>query len=332
MEDFFKVKDDELSKGRVTLRDLMKSRGWTNAKYSMTDESCIIANRPDGKEVRLCYGTPPTMSYGAGRVADDKYVTYCLLQDLDSVKQPQTILLRTNKTPEVELEKQLKKLLVSHSEIVIKPFDGAHGLDVFVGIKDLDSAKSALRTIKEHAWTGLVLAQEMLHVDQPEVRVICIDYKFVAAYARIPAHVTGDGEHTVLELIDIENSTIRTAPYQSNLSYINRSAALDYLEKQNPSLENYIPKSGEKVQVVGVCNTGQGGTMEDITAAFPEHLRRQAEDIVKKMQLPLGGVDYMGDYVIEVNKAPALYHPVAGPASIICVQKFVEYLEKIKLD
>ena len=330
MQDFFQVDDSELSRGRVALRDLMVNHGWKSAKYIVTDESCIFATRPDGKEICIAFGTPPTMSYGAGRIADDKYITYCLLQDLENVKQPETILIKTS-DKKARTEARLKEFLKANSEIVIKPFDGAHGLDVFTGIKTMKDALAAIKTITDHAWSGLILVQKMLHSDQPEVRVICVDYQFVGAYARIPAEVTGDGEHSVAELIDLENSTIRTAPYRSNLSYINKAAALAYLNKKSKDLKKYVPEKGEKVQVIGVCNTGQGGTMEDITYKFPDYLKKQSEEIARKLHLPLAGIDYMGESILEVNKAPALYHPVDGPASTICVEKFIEYLENLDI-
>lgn len=328
MEDLFAIPDSKISKSYQSLREVFKARGWKKAKIIKTSETCIFATRPDGKEIWIGFGTPPTTSYGAGRISDDKYITYCLLKDLEDVKQPETKLLKIDE--ESDTEKTIQEMLDRHSEIVLKPFDGAHGLDVFVGIKDLDSAKSALSTIKEHAWSNLVLVQEMLKSEKPEVRAMVIDYKFTRAIARVPASVTGDGVHNVLELIDIENSTIRTAPYRSRLAYINKPSAEEYVKEHD--LHSFIPEAGEKIQVTNICNIGQGGTAEDISNEFPESLKRQSEKIARKLNLPLVGIDYFDDYIIEVNKAPSLYYPVDGPGDIFCVQKFVEYLEKIKLD
>ncbi|MBQ3309501.1 hypothetical protein IJG78_02390 [Candidatus Saccharibacteria bacterium] len=328
MEDLFKIPDSNISKSYQSLRQVFKARGWQKASIVKTSETCIFATRPDGREIWISFGTPPTTSYGAGRIADDKYISYLLLKDLEGVKQPETKLLAVN---DVEAtEKTIEEMLARYTQIVLKPFDGAHGLDVFVGISNLQDAKKAIQSIKEHAWSNLVLAQEMLKSSKAEVRAIVVDYHFTRAIARIPAHVTGDGQHTVLELIDLENANLRTAPYRSRLAYINKSSAEAYLKEQGDK-GSYIPKSGEKVQVTNICNIGQGGTAEDVSDTFPETLKKQAETIAKQLKLPLVGIDYFDDYIIEVNKAPSLYYPVDGPGATLCVEKFVEYLECIDI-
>ncbi|MBR2589267.1 hypothetical protein IKE84_02935 [Candidatus Saccharibacteria bacterium] len=327
MEDFDAIDSKTISNSFINLRRILKERGWKNAKVIITNQSYIKVTRPDGKEIMIGGGTPPTTSYLAAALSDDKYATYVMLKSLPELKQPETILLRASDDIEIENEK-LKALLKSHEKIVLKPFNGAHGHDVMVNINSLDEAMKALAKIREHG-ADLVIAQQMLKSDKPETRVICIDYKFVAAYSRIPAAVTGDGEHTVEELIDIENSTIRTAPYLSNLAYINKDAAISYLQEEHPNTLKSIPEKGKKVQVLAVCNTGQGGTMEDISGSFPEELKRLSEKVASKLELPLAGIDFFSDYVIEVNKAPALYHPVEGKGATYCIEKFVQYLETI---
>lgn len=331
MEDLFTAPAEKLSMGIRTLRDEIKKRGWKKARFVKGTGTYIILTRPDGKEIIFGYGTPPTMTYGSGMLADDKYATYAMLKEID-VKQPETILLDEHS----DLDKELGDFMTKQSPIVLKPVDGAHGNDVFVGVTDIEEAKKHVAVIIPHSYAGMALAQQQLFPKNVEVRVIVIDYKFVKAYARIPACVTGDGEHSVLELIDIENQTKRTAKYQSNLSYINKENAVKYLRGQalakglsETALLDAVPDAGEKVQVISICNTGQGGTMEDTTDIFPEELKRQSERIAKHLNLPLVGVDYLDDYVIEVNKAPGLYHPVEGKAATICIEKLVDYLEKI---
>lgn len=330
MEDFYQVPEKKLSLSLRAFRDVIKNRGWKNAKFLHSIGVCISATRPDGKELKFYYGTPPNMSYGAGMVADDKYAAYLLMNEV-GVKQPNTLLV-DNDTDTKEVAKFIEK----NQPVVIKPIDGAHGKDVYVGIKNIAEAEDLISGIIERSFSGKALVQKQLFPESVEVRAIVINHQFIKAFARIPACVTGDGEHSVLELIDIENSTKRTAQYKSNLSYINKKNAVDYLKTQaldngmeETAILDSIPDKDEKVQVIGVCNTGQGGTMEDITDNFPEELKRSAESIAKHLDLPLVGVDFLDEYVIEVNKAPALYHPVDGPAATICVEKFVEYLENL---
>ena len=330
MEDFYKIPEERLSLSLRNFREIIKARGWHDAKTVHSIGTLISAVRPDGKETRFDYGTPPTMSYGAGMMADDKYAASILMKEI-GVKQPETLLVASD-TDEAMVEKFISK----NAPVVIKPIDGAHGQDVYVGVMDWEAAKTLIEKVIAKSFSGFALVQKQLRPKNFETRVICIDYKFVKAFARIPARVTGDGEHSVIELIDIENSTKRTAKYKSNLSYINRENAINYLKGQaldnglsEDAILSSIPEKDEKVQVIGVCNTGQGGTMEDVSDSFPEELKSEAEKIAKHLHLPLVGVDYLDDNVIEVNKGPALYHPVDGEAATYCIEKFVDYLEKI---
>ncbi|MBQ3325537.1 hypothetical protein IJG79_00060 [Candidatus Saccharibacteria bacterium] len=332
MEDFYKVSAEKLSMSLRNFRSIIQARGWKNAKYtkSIGTWTCISAERADGKEIRFYYGTPPTMSYGAGMLSDDKYTSYILMKEI-GIKQPETLCVDNDTDEEVII-----RFIEKNAPVVIKPIDGAHGQDVYTGIMDWENAKLLIEKVFKKSFSGFALIQKQLKPKSYETRVICIDYKFVKAFARIPACVTGDGKHSVLELIDIENSTKRTAQYKSNLSYINKENAVMYLKKQaldnglsEDTLLSSVPDSGIKVQVIGICNTGQGGTMEDVSDVFSPELKDVAERIAKHLHLPLVGVDFLDDNVIEVNKAPALYHPVDGDASTVCIEKFVDYLEKI---
>ncbi len=330
MEDFFSVPNEQLPQTLAAMQREMKKRGWRGGQYLHSGGNILFAVRPDGKEVHCSFGTSPTMSYGAGAISDDKYATYCILKSLlPEVKQPETILLQTPEDAEKECN-QLRSLLSKYNKIVLKPLDGAHGNGVITGISDLTSAIEALNKIRKEQNEKNVIAQEMLFIDGTEIRAVVIDYHFVAAYARIPARVTGDGKHNVLELIDIENQTFRTKPYVSHFAYINKVDAETYLSNKDESLKTYIPANGEKVQVIPVSNQGQGGTNEYLSD-IPEHLKRQAEKVATALELPLAGVDIFGDSIIEVNKAPALCYPVDGEPATICVRRFLDYLENLPL-
>ncbi len=321
MENLFEIDPNILP---MTLRSavpIFKAHGWKEASVIRGKESFIFATRPDGKKLEFCSCAAPATSYFSGVLADDKLATYHLLQSI-SVPQPETIVLSRD-----NYKNELRDLVKKHGSIVIKPSDGAHGNDVFTDLTTYEDAVATNDYIYSRNSKTTILAQQQLFSDEPEIRIICIGGKFVAAYARIPAQVTGDGVHMVSELIDIENSTIRTEPYHSNLNYIDKKSSDEYLKKHN--LADYTPESGEKVQVVGMCNTGKGGTMVDITDKITDAKRQEAEAIANITRLPVIGIDYFGDHCVEVNSTPGLYHPVDGPASTICVEKWVEYLESI---
>lgn len=320
-EDFDTIPESDIPQGRAALKRVLKKRGWKNIKILYTNKFFIVATRPDGKEIRFCSEVPPTTSYNAAIIAGDKFATYAFLKNLPEIKQPETLLLKYPNNPDRELD-ACKKLIDKYSKIVLKPINGSHGINVCMDITDIDSAKNAIAKIRKIDQALPIVAQQQLE-SKRDARAICINCKFVAAYSRTPAEVTGDGEHTVEELIDIENETIRTDAYFSDLSKIDKCAALEYLNEK----KDYIPKLGEKIQVISVCNTGQGGTIKEITNDFPEGLKRLSEKIAKYLELPLIGIDFLDDYVIEVNKSPALYHEKDGHTT--CLEKLAEYLETI---
>lgn len=320
MENLYEIPTDELSMTFRALVKILQEKRWPKATIIRGDKSFLELTRPDGKTMRMHFLTSPDTSYFSGLIATDKLASYHLLEKVGA-KQPETWILPRNDLKRKEL---IEGMLSRHEKIVIKPIDGAHGNGVFTGITLYDEATKAIEANSE---ASKIIVQEQVFADEPEVRVICIGYKFIAAYARIPAHVVGDGVHTVLELIDIENKTKRTPAYQSNLSYIKKDVAEEYIKKNN--IENYIPVKNEKVQVVGVCNTGNGGTMEDVSEKFSPRLRELSEKIAREFELPVIGIDFFGENIIEVNSAPALYHPVDGPASTICVEKYVEMISEI---
>lgn len=319
MKNFYDIKDSDLSSSLRTIKYLMQKHGWKGVQLAQGKERLFVGIRPDGRKIFFPSCSAPTASAFGLLAATDKLVSYYIMKEL-GVSQPDTVLLCGDSA---HIRKQLEDTLAKHSRIVIKPLDCSHGNGVHTDITDLESATKAVNEVLKTS--DKILAQEQLMVDDYEIRAICIDYKFVAAFARIPAQVTGDGEHTVTELVKIENSTIRTKPYRSDLAYITESMSNDYLSKNH--LSNYVPKKGEKVQVIRMCNVGRGGTARNVSDAFPENLKRLSEKIAKKFELPVIGIDFLEDKVLEVNGQPSTYYPTGDNSSTFCVERYVEYLE-----
>ena len=298
------------------LRETLAQHQWQIHKLYADGPNDLLLTRPDGKIIPIASSTPPTTSVYALHLADDKFATYSLLQSLD-VPQPETVLIHQ--------EDEAKAFLAQHSPIVIKPVDGAHGRGVTTNITSADQISPAFKkAIAGSASQKLALAQAQVQLEADELRVICINYQFVIAVARIPAMVASDGMHTVAELIDLENSTLRATPYTSNLAFIDRDLALPYLGER----ANEIPASGTKVRVSPTCNIGQGGTAEDYSDRISPEVKATAEKIARASQLPVIGIDFYGDYVLEINACPSLYYPInTDPTKV--VKAYVDYLETL---
>lgn len=299
-------------------RRILKERGWKAEKLCLESRNDLILTRPDGVELRVASSTPPTTSAFASLMADNKMMCYALLKEV-GVKQPETISVKT--------AEDALPLIEKYGSIVIKPIDASHGNGVTVGVTTLAEAEEAIeKAVAASIDLGIALAQPQLPLDILERRVICVDYKFVEAIARIPAQVTGDGEHTLGELIKIENETLRAPMYQGELAYIDYAAAEKFLGER---INQEAPAAGERVRVVASCNVGQGGTAKDCSDEFTPEMRELAEKIARVTQLPMIGIDFYGDEVIEVNGCPMMYYPTGDASATRAIEAYVDYLAEL---
>ena len=203
--------------------------------------------------------------------------------------------------------------------LVFKPLDGNHGRGISINIRTREdaiagyefAARISRKVIVERFITGY------------EFRVLVIDNKMVAAALRDPAHVIGDGELTIQQLIDKENTDPRRGYGHENvltLIDIDRDT-LDLLEKKRYTLGT-VPEKGEKVFVKSTANLSTGGTSIDVT----DHVHPQnvfiCERISKIIGLDICGIDIMaenlsepltetGGVILEVNAAPGFRMHIA---------------------
>jgi cyanophycin synthetase len=203
--------------------------------------------------------------------------------------------------------------------LVFKPLDGNHGRGISINIKTKEDAVAAY----EHAAKISRRVVVERFVQGYDFRVLVIDNKMVAAALRDPAHVKGDGELTIQQLIDLENTDPRRGYGHENvltLITVDRDT-LDLLEKKGYTLET-VPAKGEKVFVKSTANLSTGGTSVDVT----DHVHPQnvfiCERISKIIGLDICGIDIMaknliqpltetGGVILEVNAAPGFRMHIA---------------------
>ena len=95
-----------------------------------------------------------------------------------------------------------------------KPFDPTRL--PFNAVTFAKDAKSVTITISFVAGTGNVVGRKAVMVESfvsgNDYRVLVIGGHMIAVAQRIPAHVVGDGEHTVRELVEITTATAMNVP------------------------------------------------------------------------------------------------------------------------
>ncbi|MGZ3833648.1 MAG: cyanophycin synthetase [Mucilaginibacter sp.] len=203
--------------------------------------------------------------------------------------------------------------------LVFKPLDGNHGRGISINIKTKDEAVAAY----EHAAkiSRKVIVERF--ITGYDFRVLVIDNKMVAAALRDPAHIIGDGNSTVQQLIDLENTDPRRGYGHENvltLIAVDRDT-MDLLDKKGYTLET-VPAKGEKVFVKSTANLSTGGTSVDVTDHVHPHNIFICERISKIIGLDICGIDIMaqnlsepltdtGGVILEVNAAPGFRMHIA---------------------
>lgn len=210
---------------------------------------------------------------------------------------------------EEDLEHTIKKI---GYPIVIKPLDGNHGKGASINVVSWEDAVEGLAHAKKYS--RRVIVEKF--ITGFDFRVLVIDNKLVAAAKRIPAHVVGDGKHTIQELIDITNQDPRRGYGHENVLTeitVDRDTT-DLLDKMGYSLET-VPQDNEIVYLKSTANLSTGGTSVDVTDMIhPENIFL-AERISRVIGLDVCGIDIMaenltqplkenGGVILEVNAAP----------------------------
>ena len=196
--------------------------------------------------------------------------------------------------------------------IFLKPLDGSHGKGSSINVNDWEAAKIGLQHAQNYGPKVIVER----YITGYDFRVLVINHKMVAAARRVPAHIVGDGEKNIQQLIDKENLDPRRGYGHENvLTEISVDKDTnELLEKLNYTLEN-IPQKGEIVYLKSTANLSTGGTSIDVTDMIhPENIT-MCERISKIIGLDVCGVDIMaenltqplkesGGAILEVNAAP----------------------------
>jgi len=196
--------------------------------------------------------------------------------------------------------------------IVTKPVNGNHGKGATTNIRNWEDAVIGLKAAK--AYGKAVICEKF--ITGRDFRVLIINYKFVAAALRTPAAVTGDGVHTIQELIDIVNSDPRRGyGHEKVLTNIKVDTFTeDILVKKGYTLETIIA-NGEELWLKPTANLSTGGTATDVTDFVHPTNVFMCERIARIIGLNICGIDIMasdlsvpitenGGSVLEVNAAP----------------------------
>jgi cyanophycin synthetase len=209
--------------------------------------------------------------------------------------------------------------------VVLKPLDGNHGRGVGLELRDEAAVRAWFPRARAEARRGVLQVESF--VSGNDYRVLVVGGTMVAVAQRIPAHVTGDGEHTVAELVETANEDPRRGiGHEKVLTKIKvDDAAVELLTKQGFSLED-VPDEGAMVNLAATGNMSTGGISIDRTWEAHEENVEIAEEAARVTGLDVAGIDFLtpdisqpvretGGAIVEVNAAPGFRmhtHPTEG--------------------
>jgi cyanophycin synthetase len=253
-------------------------------------------------QAAMCDGT----SAISVEVAGDKDLTKTLLGQA-SIPVPRGALVETE-------EEALAALRELGAPVVVKPLDGRQGLGVSLNLSTPEEVLLAFHIAREYS--RHVLVEELF--EGSNYRVLVVGGKMVAASERLPCGVTGDGTHTIRELIGVANlDPLRGEGHEKPLTQIVvDEIMLAYLAKANRSLDD-VPAAGEIVFLRESINLSTGGTAKDVTDSVHPSVKEMCERAARVVGMDICGVDLVlrdisepaakrGGGIIELNAAPGL--------------------------
>lgn len=269
----------------------------------------------DGELVRLGYGKyqkciSATLYEGTSSISVDvacnKQLTKSMLEEVAiPVPEGKEVL---------NVEEAILKADEIGYPVVVKPKNGNKGKFVFINVNNEDELKAAFA--QAATLDGEVIIEK--YIKGKDYRILVVNGKVAAAAERIPAHVTGDGEHSIEELINIENqSDLRGEDHEKPLTKIKVDGQVKaVLGKQGMNLTD-VPEAGKKVWLRDNANLSTGGQAHDCTDLIHPENKEIFEAAAKTIGLDIAGIDVVTDdiskpmrqgngAIIEVNAAPGI--------------------------
>lgn len=206
--------------------------------------------------------------------------------------------------------------------VVVKSDIGTGGSRVYADLRSFNEVKTAYEILQTKL-QQLGLQSDILiekHMPGRIYRVEVVKGEVFDAYDMMPAAVTGDGIHTVEELIVIENQLpSRKSADDLAGKYVPlklETAEMIMLEKQGLKPDS-IPVTGKEVRLHANSNWSTGGTFTEVTdKVHPDNLQL-IQRAAQSLDIDMLGIDLITEDLslsfittpitfIEVNHAPQL--------------------------
>lgn len=206
---------------------------------------------------------------------------------------------------------------------VVKPLTGNQGKGVTVEITDAASAAAAFTAAA--AFDAAVLVEEW--VAGRQYRLCVVNGQMVAAAERIPPQVTGDGRHSIKELVEqVNQQPERGEGHAKPLTRLVIDEVSRLVLAKQGVHPDFVPAAGQQVLLRENANLSNGATAVDVTADVHPATAEMAVRAAAAIGLDVAGVDVVipdirqpltwgYGAIVEVNAAPGIRmheHPSQG--------------------
>jgi glutamate--cysteine ligase len=312
---FYGLEDMELST-RLLLREAVK-RG---VAFDILDrkENFIRLSKNDNIQYVKQATKTSLDNYASILAMENKLVTKKILES-NNIRVPNGFVYTHAEAAKSDFS------LLKNKSVVIKPNQTNFGIGVSILKENSDEVAFKRAIDIAFANDNTILIEEF--VKGKEYRFFVIDNEVVGILHRVPANITGDGEKTIRELVQIKNmDPLRGKGYLTPLEKIQLGEPEEmFLSAQHKSFD-YIPKNGETVFLRENSNISTGGDSIDFTDEIPDSYKQIAIKAASALQVRITGLDMMiDDYtqeasidnysIIEMNFNPAIHihcHPYKG--------------------
>ncbi len=250
-------------------------------------------------------------------IASDKKLTNRLLS-ATGVPVPRSELVRS----EEEAAAAASKL---GFPVAMKPLDGNHGRGVMLNLGDEAAVRAAYPAALAQARRGTLVVET--HLAGNDYRCLVIGGVLRAVAERVPAHVDGDGTHTLGELVELTNADPRRGiGHEKVLTRVKVDEdAIAYAREQGFAMTD-VPSDGARVFLKRTGNMSTGGISIDRTEEIHPDNVELAELAASVVGLDIAGIDLVcpdisvpvretGGGIVEINAAPGFRmhtHPTEG--------------------
>jgi cyanophycin synthetase len=196
--------------------------------------------------------------------------------------------------------------------VVTKPYNGNHGRGVSIALGTPAEVEAGFVRAQEHSSSVIVETFIAGH----DHRMLVVNGELIAVSKREPGKVTGDGIHSIEQLVAIVNADPRRGiGHEKVLTQIELDSQARSVLAKLGYTEATIPAAGEEVYLRLTANLSTGGTATDMTDVVHPENAEMAVRAIKAIGLDIGGVDFLspditqsykdvGGAICEVNAAP----------------------------